>query len=472
MNKALIVATDSKIAEAISFSLGESYRTNTVCNKEQAYAYYAEVKPSVIFIDINLLVDGELEPDNLSSIVACFKDKTPGAELIVLTPPEMLRPAIKAVRAGAADLLTCPISSAEVTIILDEIAKSRQMRGELQILREELFYDMPKGISQSRSRAVIEVYEKLKAVAAGNTTVLLTGETGTGKTSLSIMIHQYSTRQARPFVPIYCGAIPETLIESELFGHERGSFTGAERRKLGRFEIARGGTILLDEIATLSPSVQVKLLHVLQNKIFSRVGGTDEIEADVRIIAASNEDLEKMCDEGKFRKDLYYRLNVFPIQIPPLRERKEDIPLIVEQILTRLNAQYNKGISELEPVVLESFEQYCWPGNIRELENVIERAYIIAKSNVLTGDLFPVGIIKGQAAVIIPPETNGIAEVRRRAIEQVEKNYLCELLTLHRGKVSAVAEQAGITDRQIRTLLTKHKLCKKDFRQSHPKTEA
>jgi transcriptional regulator with GAF, ATPase, and Fis domain len=292
------------------------------------------------------------------------------------------------------------------------------------------------------------------------------GETGTGKGVLAKLIHRHSNRKSRPFVSVHCGAIPDTLLESELFGHEKGAFTGAVRRKLGKFEIADGGTIFLDEVGTITSPAQIKMLQILQDRMMQRVGGEKSIEVDVRIIAATNSDLLRMVREGHFRQDLFYRLNVFPIEIPPLRERAEDIPLFAELFLERLNKFYSKSIHSVHSDVLEAFELYSWPGNIREMENLIERAYILETTSVLTPEGFPSDLFtqnpRGESRT--PDMRLTLAEVRQRAVERVEREYLRELLLTHKGRINLTALAAGITTRQLHKLMTRHRLNKQDFK--------
>jgi transcriptional regulator with GAF, ATPase, and Fis domain len=310
------------------------------------------------------------------------------------------------------------------------------------------------------------VFEKVRSVAPTKSTVLLVGETGTGKGVLARLIHRHSNRSELQFIAVHCGAIAETLIESELFGHEKGSFTGAVRRKLGKFEIAKGGTIFLDEIGTITPSVQIKLLQVLQEETFQRVGGEEDISANVRVISATNIDLKQMCEEERFRKDLYYRLNVFPIEIPPLRERSEDIPHFVELFLKKLNQFNAKEIHSVHDEVMDAFRRYSWPGNIRELENLMERAYILEMTSVLTPKSFPSELFEsGPALPTVPIDgTTTLAEVRQRGIAEIERSYLIDVLTRHRGKIRESARTAGVSTRQIHKLMQKYALRKERFK--------
>jgi DNA-binding NtrC family response regulator len=256
-------------------------------------------------------------------------------------------------------------------------------------------------------------------------------------------------------------------LESELFGHEKGAFTGAVRRKLGKFEIAQEGTIFLDEIGTITPSAQIKLLEILQDGTFHRVGGETTIEANVRVVAATNTDLRALCDQRQFRKDLYYRLNVFPIEIPPLTERIEDIPHIVQVIIRRLNKFYPKEIHDIHPDVMEAFRSYSWPGNIRELENLLERAYIIEESSVLTPESFPADILQYRIHGALSSNISTaltLADTRRKGVDKIEKTYLRELLGAKGGRIKDTAQAAGISSRQLHKLMKKHNLRKEEFK--------
>jgi len=332
------------------------------------------------------------------------------------------------------------------------------------VLSDSLF-----AIVQTRSPAMKEVLSEVSAVAPTESTVLLTGETGTGKGMLARFIHYVSNRRENPFVSVQCSAITDTLLESELFGHEKGSFTGAIRRKPGKFEIAQKGSIFLDEIGTISQTTQIKLLQFLEEKVFQRVGGEETIQADVRIIAATNSDLRQLTREGSFRLDLYYRLNVFPIEIPPLRDRSEDIPSLVDTFIRRLNRVYRKEITGLHNQVMEGFLSYSWPGNIRELENLIERAYILESSKVLTAGVFPREITKSSTLnrTYGPDMNKPLAEVRKEYIDKIENYYLCNLLRMHNGRIDKTAMAAGIGVRQLHKLLTRHGIRKEDFRLSN-----
>ena len=277
---------------------------------------------------------------------------------------------------------------------------------------------------------------------------------------------RHSNRKEGPFISVHCGAIPDTLIESELFGHEKGAFTGAHRRKLGKFEVASGGTIFLDEIGTISKSAQVKLLTVLQEGSYQRVGGEQARMANVRVIAASNADLKQMCDEGLFRKDLYYRLNVFPITVPQLHERREDIPLFINAFLKKFNQFNAKNIQDVHPEVMHALMHYDWPGNIRELENLLERAHILETTSELTPGSFPSELFDTAepATEITIDAAETLAAIRKKGLMEIEQRYLKAVLSRNRGKINASASEAGVSTRQLNKLMHKYRLDKGLFK--------
>ncbi len=319
---------------------------------------------------------------------------------------------------------------------------------------------------QTRSPVMNEVFEKVRMVAPTETTVMLTGETGTGKGVIARMIHDSSSRHSNQFISVHCGAIPEALIESELFGHERGAFTGAIRRKLGRFEVASGGTIFLDEIGTMTAATQIKLLQVLQDQTFQPLGGEKTVKADVRVVAASNINLEEMCRKGEFRSDLYYRLNVFPIHIPSLQERPEDIPLFVGFFIKHINKFNPRKIIDVTPEVMSALKHYQWPGNIREMENLIQRASIIEKSSILTRPAFPQELfdLKTDKHDMPGSDWPTLADTRLRAVTEAEEQYLCSVLTDTCGRINQTAKIAGVSRRQIHKLLTRYCINKNEFK--------
>ena len=467
--KLILVASENTIAcNAIRESFVPEYRVDAVSSKASCLERFRQRRYDFTFIDLDLLRElSPLKGDyDYRAALQPFRTVFPTAEIIVVSSQEMIREAVKAVRAGASDYITCPIDKEEAKHIVESLYESARKESELNHLREGFWQADSLEFVQTSSPGMREVLEKVRAVAPTKSTVLLTGETGTGKGVVAKLIHSHSHRREKVFISTHCGAIPDTLLESELFGHEKGAFTGAVRRKLGKFELAHGGTIFLDEIGTITPSAQIKLLEVLQEKSFQRVGGEARIEVDVRIVAATNTDLRKMTDQGLFRRDLYYRLSVFPIEIPPLRERREDIPLISRQVLEKLNKFHLKEIQDIHPQILEAFDRYSWPGNIRELENLIERAYILETSSQLTPESFTRELSTPvNARAQLPLDTAlTLAEARRRGIETIERQYLKGLLSVNEGRILKTAQAAGISARQLHKLMTKYGIRKEEFK--------
>jgi DNA-binding NtrC family response regulator len=469
MQSVLVASQDQQAIKAIRASMGAEYRVEVLSSKETCLAMLRRKRCEFVFIDVEVLCESK-RPCNYKAAMQPFWLSYPSIHIVAMSSQEMIREAVKAVKAGAGDYLTYPLSAEEVLLVTESLHESVLMESERDYLRDRFWQTDSLDVVRTTSALMQTVFQKVRSVAPTKSTVLLIGETGTGKGLMARVIHQHSNRKHGPFISVHCGAIPDTLLESELFGHEKGAFTGATRRKLGKFEIANGGTIFLDEVGTISPSAQIKLLEVLQDGTFHRVGGETTIEADVRIIAATNADLEEMCDEGKFRRDLYYRLNVFPIEIPPLRERVSDIPYIMEIILGKLNKTHLQEIYDIHPDVIEAFKLYSWPGNIRELENLMERAYVLEGSSVLTAKGFPDELFAHQTLdlQLRPDLSMSLAAVRRKGVEDIERRYLEELLAQKRGRIKESAEAAGISTRQLHKLLTKYAIKKEAFKTPSP----
>jgi DNA-binding NtrC family response regulator len=468
MRYVLLVITDQTARDAVRECLSSEYKVEMALDMATCLEKFQKRRYEFVFIDLGLIRGSTTEDRRFDyrELLQPFWHAFPAAEIIVLSPPEMIREAVKVVKAGASNYLTYPVNPVEVKYVTESIHEAVKMESELDYLRDRFWRKDSLQVVSTNSPLMRTVFDKVKSVAPTKTTVLLTGETGTGKGEIAKIIHRHSSRSDRQFISVHCGAIPDTLLESELFGHEKGAFTGAVKRKLGKFEIAERGTIFLDEIGTITPSAQIKLLQVLQDRTFQRVGGEEVIDADVRIIAASNADLKKMSDDGLFRKDLYYRLNVFSIEVPPLKERTEDIPLLVDVFLERFKRFHGKGIRYVHPEVMEALQAYPWPGNIRELENLIERACILERSSVLTPDSFPSELFAFDVPTPDVPLAGAptLAEARRRAIENAEMYYLTKLLASNRGRIAESAKTAGITARQLHKLMTKHRIRKEEFR--------
>jgi DNA-binding NtrC family response regulator len=438
---------------------------DSAATKLRALELLSKKHYDLVFVELDILL-ADVSDEDCKEALQPFWQLYPTLEIIVMAPHRHIRKAVKAVKGGASDYLPYPIDPEEVKHVAKGITESIIKQSELNYLRDQFWQADFLELVQTKSLSMKKVFEKIQAVSPTKSTVLLTGDTGTGKSVLAKLIHQHSNRRDAQFISVHCGAIPDTLVESEMFGHEKGAFTGAIKRKLGKFEIANGGTIFLDEIGTITPSAQIKLLQVLQDGTFQRVGGEEILKTDVRVIAATNADLKNMCDEGRFRKDLYYRLNVFPIAIPALSERIEDIPLFIESFLRNLNNFSLKNINSTHPQVIEAFSRYSWPGNIRELENLIERAYILETSARLTPVSFPRELFESDSNPVFIPssETLTLTQARQRGVEEVERNYLKDVLAHHKGKIGDSAKAAGISTRQLNKLMNKHGIRKEEFK--------
>jgi DNA-binding NtrC family response regulator len=465
MKSILVISNEMEALQTIEVCFSEVAQVERAIEKESVTEMLRAKRFDLLFIDVRFLTALGSNSE-LRATLQSYWQIYPTLEIIVMATPDMIREAVKAVKAGASNYLTYPIQLEEVKYVADEARDSAIVHSELDYLRDQFWQLDSHDIIHTNSPLMASVYSKIRSVAPTKSTVLLMGDTGTGKSLLATLIHRHSNRREAQFISVHCGAIPDTLIESELFGHEKGAFTGAHRRKLGKFEIAHGGTIFLDEIGTITPAAQIKLLQVLQDGTFQRVGGDYTIESNVRVITATNVDLNLMCKNGDFRKDLYYRLNVFPVEIPPLRDRVQDIEHLVDGFLNKLNRHNTKEIHGVDPLVIEAFKQYSWPGNIRELENLIERAFILENSNLLTPDSFPSDMFNFK---ISSRSTRGradmtLSEARRQAVESAEMNYLVNQLALHQGKIKATAEKAGVTTRQLHKLMSKYGIRKEDFK--------
>lgn len=399
------------------------------------------------------------------ALIEVEKQKHPGTGFILLVETGSIEGAVEAIVKGANNYLPKPVVPEVVRNVAQEILERRDLRDEVQYLKGRLHERYGIDSIIARSSAMEEVFKKIKAVARTDATVLIQGETGVGKELVANVIHLQSSRSKGRFLAINCGALPDTLLESELFGHEKGAFTGADRLKLGKFEVASGGTLFLDEISAISQAMQVKLLRVLQERKNTRLGGHDEILVDVRVICATNKDLKAMVADGAFREDLYYRVNVFPIFVPPLRERREDIPLLAAHFLKKLRTSMKKNITEISDRVMEALRTYDWPGNVREIENLIERAVIMEESRVLTAEGFPPEVMEMEPLVAEYDDNLPLETARHQITERFEKEYLTFLLEKYRGKIADCAKHAGISPRALHEKMKKHNLFKEDFKQ-------
>lgn len=405
-------------------------------------------------IDI-ILSDFKMTDLNGIQVLEQVKKINPEISFVIVTAYGTVENAVKAMRLGAFDYISKPVDLDELDLMIERIIEHKNLKSENKLLKTQLQEKYKISSIISHSPKMEEVINVAARVADSKATVLITGENGTGKEVLAKAIHFLSSRKDRSFIPVNVPALTETLLESELFGHERGAFTGADKTRKGRFELADGGTLFLDEVGDIPQSIQVKLLRVLQEHQFERVGGTEKIEVDVRIIAATNKDLEQKIKDGTFREDLYYRLNVVSIKIPSLRERREDILPMIENFIQKFCKENNKGQIEISKEAADILMRYNFPGNVRELENIIERAVVLTRSNIITLNDLPINI-KGFK------EEDSLTVIRggtlTERVEALEKQLIYDALQESGGNQTKAGKLLGLTERNLRYKLKKYKI--------------
>ncbi len=399
-----------------------------------------------------VLLDLKLPGMEGKEVLTRIKADSPETPVIIITGFASIESAVDTIKRGAFDYLAKPFSPEELRVIVKKALESRTLYSQSIALQEEFNQTTQSGMVVGKSDSIVKVMDIVRRVSVSESTVLITGESGTGKELLAAQIHNFSYRRNAPFVVVDCGALVETLFESELFGHVRGSFTGAHETKHGRFEVADGGTIFLDEISNISLNIQAKLLRAIQEREITRIGSTQPLKVDVRIIAATNENLAECVQAGKFREDLFYRLSVVPIHLPPLRERREDIPDLLEHFILKSNKKARKTIRQISPEARKALLEYEWPGNIRELENTIERAVVLSESDQidLTGLLYH-GI--GSNLSFLKP-TGG----QHKSMEQMEQEYIQLVLQANHGNRSKTAQILGIDRKTLLAKIKKYNL--------------
>jgi two-component system NtrC family response regulator len=395
-------------------------------------------------------------PDlNGIEVLEQVKKLNPEISFVIVTAFGTVENAVKAMRLGAFDYISKPVDLDELDLMIERVIEHKNLKSENQLLKTQLQEKFKISSMVSQSQKMEEVINVAARVADSKANVLITGENGTGKEVLAKGIHYLSSRQDAPFVAVNVPALTETLLESELFGHEKGAFTGADKMKKGRFELAHSGTIFLDEVGDIPQSIQVKLLRVLQEHQFERVGGTEKIEVDVRIIAATNKDLDMKIKDGSFREDLFYRLNVVSIKIPPLRERKEDLLPMVESFIEKYCEENKKGKLEISKEAADILMKYNYPGNVRELENIIERAVVLTRSKVITLNDLPMNIKgfkeeKGLGTLQVGPLSE--------QVEALEKQLIFDALQESSGNQTKAGKLLGLTERNLRYKLKKYNI--------------
>lgn len=419
----------------------EGYRVAVALGGEEAIAKGTDDVFDIVITDVRMGDKDGME------VLRAFKRMAPETTVIMITAFGSIETAIEAIREGAFDYISKPFKLDEIKLTIARALEQRRLLNENKYYRQELLNKYQFKNVIGRTPQMFQVYKTIAKVADTKSTVLICGESGTGKELVARSIHFNSPRSARPFVPVDCASLVETLLESELFGHVRGAFTGALYAKKGLVEEADGGTLFLDEVSNISPSTQAKLLRFLQDHEIRRVGGNDTIKVDVRVIAATNQDLEPLIREGRFREDLFYRLNVVTITLPPLRERRDDIPLLANHFLQTFSEQYGKLVSHISPEAMDILTEYSWPGNVRELENTIERALILTTHPILLPEDLPkklLDAVRKKKPWWIEPEVASTS-LKPPSLKEVERDYVLKVLRETGGNKTRAAEILGIS---------------------------
>lgn len=452
MEKLLVIDDEKSILDLLNVVFEkEGYAVETSLSATRAVELIGNDDIDMIISDIKMPKMNGME------LLRYVRKNRPDIPIVMITAYGTIKQAVEALKAGAMDYIVKPFDVEELKIIVAQGLEKKRLKEENLFLKRELKekYDFQNMIG--KSKVMHEIYNLIEKVACTDSTVLITGESGTGKEIAARAIHYLSTRRDRAFVSINCGALPENLLESELFGHVKGAFTGAVVNKKGMFEVAEKGTLFLDEVGEMSPWTQVKLLRALQDKRIRRVGGTEEIPVDVRIVAASNQDLKRSINEGNFREDLYYRLNVISFEMPPLRKRKEDIPLLVNHFLEKYCNGMERRMKRIAPDVIDVLESYPWPGNVRELENIIERIVAIEERGTITKGSLPKELLqpddKQDAAPALEPGFD-----LNIVMDGISSSYVKQALHYSRGNLKEAANMLGINYRSLRYLVEKHGL--------------
>ncbi|MDX2011369.1 MAG: sigma-54 dependent transcriptional regulator [Myxococcaceae bacterium] len=445
-HRILVVDDEQNARDGLTTILREEgYEVAEAGDGEAGYEKLTSFNPDAVLCDIKM--------PKMDGLALLKKVRGDGFDtlFIMITAFGSIETAVEAMRLGAQDYITKPVDVSAVLVKLEKALETRQLRRDNAMLRERLHEKHRFNNIVGESGELQAVFDVVKRAAPTKATVLVLGESGTGKELIAQAIHEESPRRDKPFVKVNCAALSETLLESELFGHEKGSFTGAAGKREGRFELADGGTLFLDEIGDVTPALQVKLLRVLQQKEFERVGGTQTLKVDVRVVAATNKDLAAEVKAGKFREDLYYRLNVVSVTLPPLRKRKSDIPALVSHFIDKYNEAHGKLVKGLAPGTLNALLSYDWPGNVRELSNVVERAVVLARENELTSDDLP-ATMRGPRPKDRSPDTL----IPGATLYEIEREAILRTLEMVDGSTSRAADILGISVRKIQYRLKEY----------------
>ncbi len=450
-SRILIVDDEANARNALAEILSEEgYSTKTAADGFKALPSLADFGPHLVLTDLKMPGMDGLE------LLKKVHEHDPEVPVVIMTAFGEVSTAVSAIRQGAVDYLTKPLNAESLLVVVERSLEHSRLRREARDLRERLDTRYRFDNILGHSPQMQSVFKTVGQVAKSRATVLITGASGTGKELVAAAIHHNSTRSGGPFVKLHCAALVDNLLESELFGHERGAFTGADKRREGRFEVASGGTLFLDEIGEIPPSTQVKLLRVLQEHEFERVGGSQTLKADVRLIAATNRDLRAMVDEGTFREDLYYRLNVVNIQLPPLKERTGDVAALVDHFLRKFAKENDKGSLKISDDALLRLSRYPWPGNVRQLENVMERAVVLCEGDTITRHHFP--------GEIMVSEDSGEPTIPGSSLADLERFAILRTLEHCGGSTSKAANLLGISVRKIQYKLQEYGTAAKSAR--------
>jgi DNA-binding NtrC family response regulator len=460
MENVLIVEDHDHLREQLGrFYADEGYRVSTAASGEEALEKLTQEKFAIVVSDVKMPgIDG-------FQLTRHIREKAPETDVILITAFGNIKQAVEAMKLGASDYITKPFQPDAIRHVSAKLIERRRLLEEVRELRERVQDDYKFENILSKSPKMLKVFDLIRSLAETDSGVMITGETGTGKELVARAIHNLSRRKAKLFVAINCGAFPDTLLESELFGYEKGAFTGAVQSRAGKIEIADGGTLFLDEIETMAPPMQVKLLRVLQEREVERLGGNRKVKVDMRVIAATNVDLSLCLARGTLREDFYYRINVIPVQLPPLRERLDDLPLLVDYILGRHLVARERQIRQVSSKVLDQMLAYHWPGNIRELENILERAIVKCTGTVVE----EVDLPTPPQRVLDPHFVNGQSSGNEMSLKQYlassEKEYLRGLLIRYKGGVGPTAKAAKVDNKTLYRKMRRHGLHKESFKE-------
>ena len=458
MDNVLIVEDHDQLREQLGrFYQEEGYRVSTAASGEEALDKLAQEKFAIVVSDVKMPgIDG-------FQLARHIRERSSDTDIILITAFGNIKQAVEAMKLGASDYITKPFQPEAIRLVSAKLIERRRLLQEVRELRERVQDEHKFENILSKSPKMLKVFDLIRSLAETDSGVMITGETGTGKELVARAVHNLSRRKTKQFVAINCGAFPDTLLESELFGYEKGAFTGAVQSRAGKIETADGGTLFLDEIETMTPPMQVKLLRVLQEREVERLGGNRKVRVDMRVIAATNVDLTLCLARGTLREDFYYRINVIPVQLPPLRERLEDLPLLVDYILSRHSVAREREIRQVSSKVLDQMLTYHWPGNIRELENILERAIVKCT-----------GAIVEEVDLPVPPQRvldmqfvngNSAGDISlKQYLATSEKDYLRGLLIKYKGGIGPTAKEANVDNKTLYRKMRRHGLHKESFK--------